>query len=657
MFRICLILFVTLTTSVFSTINHAEPTASKTNWVNNAETGVFLMRDGPGKSYAPSVLLSSDIDVNISGPVAKVVLKQRFYNAGNDFAEGLYVFPLPENSAINAMQMQIGERRIIGEIHEKAQAKKIYEAAKSAGKQTALLEQQRSNMFTSSVANIVAGETVEIIIEYTNILDVTGDTIGLRIPTTMTPRYSPELGKNSPIAGPIVDGAPEYGNVAQFKLKIDGQLPIADIESSSHDIKLAFNGGNHYISTTTPWVKMDRDFAISWQIAASRDSQAAFYHEEVDGEHYGLLLMHPPQENTDDYDPAREMIFIIDTSGSMGGEVIQQARAALLEALNRLDENDRFNIIEFNSTHSKLYNETKVANGGHLAEARSFVKGLRANGGTEMLPAVTAALNMPGDAEMLRQIIFITDGAVSNEKAIFAAVNQMLGNARLFTVGIGSAPNSYFMQKAAEFGRGGFTHVNRTDKVLAQMSALFAKLENPVLRDLSLQLPDNISVESWPKKIPDLYAAEPVLVAMKLSEMPTEIKLTGRGQNPWEKTFTLDRQQPNDNVSTLWARRKIDALTNEQIRSGQRDSNRDAITQVALAHRLVSQYTSFVAVDKTPVRKPEQPLKAEKIANLNPKGAAYPGTALGVGQLWLFSLIFGFFGWLFRNKRAKSCAA
>lgn len=619
----------------------------RAEWVNNAESGVFLLANGG--DYMPSLLLSSKVDVQVSGPVSKVTLTQKFFNSGSEFAEGLYVFPLPENAAVSAMQMRVGERLIVGEIKEKAEAKQIYEQAKREGKRAAIVQQRRPNLFTSDVANIAAGESIEVVIEYSQLLETTDSHYELRVPMTMTPRYSPQLGRNDQTAGPIFSAKAlsPASNQAQISVVIDGQLALSGIESNSHEIRHQLNNGRYEVSTHQPWVAMDSDFVLTWSVAASSELQTAFYHEQVDGEHYGLLQFFPPQQVANqsevlNYDPAREVIFVVDSSGSMGGESMRQAQQALLQALETLDGKDHFNIVEFDSANRLLFSQTERANADSLGRARGFIRQMQADGGTEILPAVMAALNMPSaePAESMRQIVFITDGAVSNEEEIFAAIHQLLGDARLFTVGIGSAPNSYFMRKAAEFGRGSFTYVNSTEDVLAQMSQLFQRLESPLLTDLSLSLPEGVSAVNWPQRIPDLYAGQPVQVSMKLSELPTQFTISGRGEKPWQQQVSLDAAQSNPSIGTLWARRKIEALMDQQIKSNQYHSQRDAIVEVALAHQLLTPYTSFVAVDKTPVRAQNQALEKGQIPNQQPKGANYPSTALGTGWQLLMALLF-----------------
>lgn len=607
--------------------------------MNDAAAGGLILNDG--RNAFPSVLLGTDIEAHVSGPVASINYSQQFYNHSQDFVEGTYVFPLPENAAVHAMSIQIGDRRIEGEIKEKAVARKIYEQAKRDAKRAALVQQSKPNLFSSSVANISPGETVQISIQYSSILDIAGQTFGLRIPMTVTPRYSSAMKADSNAAGAVLstDEIPSFSNIAKLSVTIDGQAMLTDIASDSHSVSSQFLGGQYQIATHVPSVKMDRDFQLSWRLANGAATQSALFHQEVEGEHYGLLMAVPPAADQHDYDPARELILVMDTSGSMGGEAIRQAKQALLESLKHIGPNDRFNLLEFNSDTRSLFSSTVPANDKNLARAKRFIRGLEAEGGTEMLGAIESALNMPGDSNLLRQVVFVTDGAISNEDKLFAAIHQLLGRARLFTVGIGSAPNSHFMRKAADFGRGSFVHINRTDEAAEKIAGLANKLEYPVLQDIEIQLPQGVTSENWPVKVPDLFLDEPVLVAMKFDRFPSFVTLSGYGKDVFSQRIETRHGDANSKVAILWARQKIDALMDQQIRNNAMDSERDEIVEIALNHKLLTRYTSFVAVDKTPARSAQAALTSGKISNLQVAGSAYPNTSLGSYRQLLFAAL------------------
>ena len=257
-----------------------------------------------------------------------------------------------------------------------------------------------------------------------------------------------------------------------------------------------------------------------------------------------------------------------------------------------------------------------------------------------MLPVLRDALSQPNEPGYLRQLIFITDGSVSNEQEVLSMIHQRLRQSRLFTVGIGAAPNNYLLRKAAELGRGQFTPINESEGVTEAMNRLFEKLESPLLTNLSITLPEGIQAEIWPEKLPDLYAGQPLVVAMKLNRMPEQITLHGQQPEPWQQELKLPADQQHNGVARLWARSKIEALM-DQIKRGTDESKvRPAVLEVALQHQLLSNYTSFVAVEQVQVRDSNTPLHSQQIANLNPVDhRMYPQTSLGLARIWSLSAL------------------
>lgn len=617
------------------------------------ETGSFLVRTAADQDYQPALLLGTDVDVQITGPVARVVVRQQFYNQSDVFVEGKYVFPLPEDAAVNAMTLHIGERVIKGEIHEKQQAQKIYQQALQQGKQAGLVEQQRANLFTTQVANIAPKEAILVEITYIETLARTGNEFSFYFPMTLTPRYLPPAANNlaESLGSDFIfaqDLPAELANPARINVQINNVKHLTGIESNSHTIVPQESKNAWQITTQSSHVPMDRDFKLRWKIASANEATPAFFVDQVDGSYYGLLMLMPPENPGNEAILARETIFIIDTSGSMGGESIAQAKASLLFAIAHLTEQQRFNIIEFNSTHQKLFAHSEQATASGKQQAVNFVNGLQATGGTEMAPALRSALTLPSDPEYLRQVIFITDGAVGNEDELFGIIHQLLGESRLFTVGIGSAPNGYFMKKAAELGRGTQTLISQLSDVNSAMSKLFAQLEKPLLRDIQLSLPDNIKADIYPQKIPDLYAGEPILLALKLSALPDTISIIGEGNSTWNSNvYPQDHSDTTNNnatgIASLWARAKIESLTERMRHEANTETLKREIIDVAFTHQLVSQFTSFVAVEEVVSRTPEADLNKHNVANLLPKGTAathtaYPSTATGVDLLWLSGL-------------------
>lgn len=586
-----------------------------------AKQGSLLFKSEAGYLTVPT--LETDVSIRITGMLARVKVKQRFHNATNRWMEGVYVFPLPEDAAVDHLEMRIGARMIEGQIKEREEAARTYATAKAEGRKATLLEQERPNIFTTSVANIGPDEDVAVVIEYQQTLRYDQGVFRLRFPMVVAPRYIPGSAivegfsgtgwaKNTDqvidaarITPPVLKPGKGVINPVSLSIELDAGFPLARLDSSFHRIKTTdIEGGRKRIVLDTNTTPANRDFELVWAPDTGDAPRAAMFTETRDGKTYALLMVMPPlAAKAQPERAAREVVFVIDTSGSMSGTSIEQARQALLLALSRLTPRDRFNVIQFNSVTDNLFGSAVAVTPRTIQQAQKYVQGLKANGGTEMAPALSAALANDGEGALLRQVIFLTDGSVGNEEALFDLIHKRLGRSRLFTVGIGSAPNSHFMSRAAEFGHGTFTYVGNVAEVGEKMSGLFSKLENPALTDIEIKWPTSQTVQMWPARIPDLYQGEPVLVSAALDAFAGKAIVAGkRGGEPWEVTLALDGGRVESGVNVLWARKKIDALMSS-VHDG-RDPGvvRLGVVETALEHHLVSKYTSLVAVDVTPTK-------------------------------------------------------
>jgi len=612
----------------------------------DAQTGTLLFKPKDGGETFAVLRQSTDVTLRVSGIVVRATVRQTFRNPHDDWYEGIYVFPLPENAAVDHLKMRIGDRVVQGVIKEKAAAKAAYEQAKAGGQRAALLEQERPNLFTSSVANIGPREEITVELEYQQTLRYDNGRFSLRFPTVVTPRYIPGNVKVAGLAGSgwaantdivsdaarITPPVPHPRNLAEplnpltLNVVLDAGVPLAAVDSPYHKVNVKEIDAQRREIHLEGQTWATRDFELSWAPLAAKQPQAAFFTEQKDGRTYGLLMVMPPAAAAVRALP-REVIYVIDTSGSMEGASIVQAREALQMAVERLNAGDAFNVIEFNSYAKALFNDAQPASRENISTAVRWVKHLRAQGGTEMALALNLALNGKESPDRVRQVIFLTDGAVGNEEQLFQLIASKLGDSRLFTVGIGSAPNSHFMSKAAQAGRGTFTYIGKVDEVKQKMAVLFAKLESPVLKGVQVVWPQGHSgaqVEAWPQRVPDLYLGEPIVISAALDQAQGEVKLSGlNGEAQWQATLPLSSASAGTGMGVLWAREKIGALT-DSLRDGKsEDDVRPAVVQVALAHHLVSKYTSLVAVDPTPVRHPDDPLKSAALPVNLPEGGVH----------------------------------
>ncbi len=628
--------------------------------VDDIASGSLVLQTPQGVEVATA--LETSVRMRINGLVARVSVRQSFENAGGDWAEGIYVFPLPDKAAVDHMRLLVGERVIEGEIREKEQARREYEQARREGRRTSLVEQQRPNLFTTKVANIAPGETVVVEIEYLEDLVFADGMFSLRFPLTLTPRYIPgqplpdrqgsgwsadttRVPDASLVTPPMV--ATSKAPTVTFDIDLDAGLPLDVIASRYHPITVKDEAGRYRVALSSRAAPMDHDFELVWRPEASHAPQAMIFAQTRDDEPYYLLMVMPPTAPAPDVPPMpREMVLVVDTSGSMHGVSITQARLALLRALDGLLPVDRFNVIAFNSTTTSLFPISVDASAENLARARRFVQTLGAEGGTEMRPALELALRVPPAESHLRQVVFVTDGAVGNEKELFALIERQLGPARLFTVGIGSAPNSWFMRKAAEAGRGSFTMISAQNEVGERMDRLLAKIARPQVTDIRVEWPRGAVVESYPEVVPDLYAGEPVSLRAKLAAGPAgtdTVRISGNSvTGAWQRELSIAAGLPTapaNGVAALWARGRIGHLADERRRGRNADDVRAEIVSTALAHHLVSEFTSLVAVDRTPARSAAERLRRDAVPNALPYGQSMnaifglPATATNAAQL------------------------
>ncbi len=623
--------------------NPSERSQSASRSPFQAASGTLFFPSEDGQEYLSAPVLDTTVDLKITGLICRATVRQRFHNPTADWVEGMYVFPLPEMAAVDGMTLVVGDRLIEGQIQPKEQARETYETARSEGRKASLLEQERPNIFTTSVANIGPGEEVSVSISYQQTLRFDAGGFRLRFPMVVAPRYAPGESMLEAIAapdsitldsfsqmlhgqrpGPVwleswlerVDALPAVAprvsadddpmHRVRIGVSLDAGFPIENLSSPSH--AFTFEAPEPSVRRIELLAYADRDFVLKWRLAGAAQPRAAIFAEQSRDATTVLLMLVPPTQEFEPEALQREVVFVIDTSGSMGGASIRQARAALQLALERLAPTDWFNVIAFDSTTRALFPESQPARSNQLDRAKDFVASLEATGGTEMLSAIDLALrssegkgSQSTQQDRVRQVIFITDGSISNETELFETVHQKLGPSRLFAVGIGSAPNGFFLERIAKFGRGTYTYIATPAEVEEQMGGLFAKLERPALRDVAIHWNDD--VEMWPERVPDLYLGEPLVVTARVPRVVGDVVVSGRiGDRSWESRLPFRPDAIENGIGKLWARSKIAALMDSASAGASRDAVRDAVTRVALEHHLVSKFTSLVAVDVPPTR-------------------------------------------------------
>jgi Ca-activated chloride channel family protein len=585
----------------------------------------------------PAMRLGTDIAAKVSGPVARVTVTQAFRNTSRNWMEATYLYPLPDDGAVDGLKMVVGDRVFVGKIKPREEAKQIYDEALAKGQKAGLVEEARANLFRNRVANVGPGETVLIQVEFQAPVRRVNGTYSLRLPLVAGPRYVPPhslLDGTGGVSRAALDDAanvtaplasPSLGkdlNPVSIAVDLAPGFAPARIESPYHKIDVIETGAeSRRITLAAGTVPADRDFELRWR-APGATPAVGLFHEKHDGLDYLMAAVTPPSAGPQGEAPPREMVFVIDNSGSMAGESIRAAKRSLLYALDTLRPQDRFNVIRFDDTMTELFNQPVPANAEQVALARRFANGIDADGGTEMLPALKAALADPTGGTGLRQVIFLTDGELSDEAEMMAEIDHNRGRSTVFMVGIGSAPNTYLMRRMAEAGRGTFTHVGTESESAARMQELLDRLTAPVARNLKVTVAGG-SIELTPRELPDLYAGEP-LVLLGRGKDPDHATLTVSGTvggQPWTQQLALKDAADSNAVAKQWASSRI-AEIEAQRWSGEMTSELAdaAIEQIGMGFHLVTDRTSLIAVDETPSRPAGAHLTRAELPLLLPAG-------------------------------------
>ena len=609
--------------------------------LDDVESGQLLMRSGNELSSA--ILLSTDIKIAVAGSSSRTIVSQRFINTGKTWAEGVYVFPIGKDAAVDTLKLRIGERFIEGIIKEKLEARVIYEEAKAEGKKASLIEQQKPNLFTNKIANIGPGEVVVVQIEFQSKLLPKDGSWELRVPLVSAPRFDlPTIEENIKFGNAGFSNAKinsdynenidvkvleeeELFNPVEISIDLNTGFELNSLKSAFHKVDIEkLTNGHHRINLPGP-ISSDRDFVLRWT-AKDKDTQTSLF-KETKGEYDHLLLtLNPPLTNKNNHSPKREIIFIQDISGSMSGEPMKQSKIGLEMAIKRLKPNDKFNIVLFNDRYSSYARTPVLATAKERDKAIRYVRRLSAENGTDMYPALSFSLNnFRSNKSVLKQLIFLTDGAVTEETKLFSLINSKLKTSRLFTIGIGSAPNSFFMTRAAEIGRGSHIHIGDMSEISVRMEELFNKIENPAITDLELILPKGFKAEVYPNPLPDLYVGDPLSIAIRGKNASGMAQITGNiGNQKWVAKIPLDQGAKQIGIAKLWAREKISNLERNRVSLNPNENQKAhmdrKLLQTALNYGLVSRLSSMVAVDITPSRPVGVELGSTKLKAAIPDG-------------------------------------
>ncbi len=588
--------------------------------------------DKKGKSIGECPLKNTNVKAEISGFLSRVKVTQEFENKFTEPIEAVYVFPLPSNSAVDDMTMKIGERTIRGKIMKRDEAKQVYETAKNAGQTASLLDQERPNIFTQAVANIMPGEKISIEISYVETLKYEDGSYEFSFPMVVGPRYKPasmSTEQKQAITPPVALKT-RAGHDISIEISLDAGVPVEEVRSTSHEIEtinLSSNSSN--IKLKAGEVIPNKDFILRYDVTGKKINDAILTHSEGKGGYFSLILQPPDKIESRDVTP-KEIVFVVDTSGSMGGFPLDKAKESMKMALDGLYPNDTFNLITFAGDTAILFDKPVPATKGNLDKAQKFLDGQRGGGGTEMMKAIKVALDPSDSQQHLRIVCFMTDGYVGNEGEILSEI-QKHPNVRVFSFGIGSSVNRFLLDKMADEGRGEVEYVALTDDGSKAAKRFHERIRNPLLTDISIDWNGLEVADVYPKRQPDLFSAKPLIIHGRYTKSGSgTIKLKGKfaGQEVVREipvNFS-DNATGNDVLATLWARTKIDDLMSNDYNSVAQNGKtkpeiEQQITQLGLEFRLMTQFTSFVAVEEKVVNQNGKPVRVDVPVEL-PQGVS-----------------------------------
>ncbi len=593
-------------------------------WAETPGQGSLTIIEPDGNSGGGCPLEHTSVRGEISGFISRVSVVQTFHNPRQDKIEAIYTFPLPNEAAVDEMLMRVGSRVVRGEIKKREEARRIYQEARDRGNVASLLDQERPNIFTQSVANIMPGEKVEITIRYVEMLPYNDGSFKFVFPMVVGPRFIPGVPTEKQGAGwaPDTDKVPDASRITpivtpegtraghdiDLTVSIDAGVPIRELKSKLHEVTIQRGGPTRAEVALQDQKEIpNRDFVLEYGVAGDQIQSGFLAHKEGD-EGYVALIMIPPKKVSPEQIAPKEMIFVIDRSGSQHGKPLDKAKETMKYVIEHMNQDDTFNVIDFGNTARMLFSEPKKNSPETRAKAMKYIYALDANGGTWMGPAVEKVCNIPAQENRLRIVTFMTDGYVGNDFEIISLVQKLRGKSRWFPFGAGNSVNRFLLDNMARVGGGEVDYIllNRPGEEVAKK--FYQRIAAPVLTNISLQM-DGLSLqETFPKDVSDLWDRKPIIFKAKYSKAAkgtVVIKGFAAGK-PYEEKLEInlpEREAANSSLGSLWARAKVDDLMDLDLIGVQRgkvkEEIREEIIQVALKHRIMTQFTSFVAVEET----------------------------------------------------------
>jgi Ca-activated chloride channel family protein len=591
----------------------------------------FFVQGDPNLDQLP--LKDTRVQIDVSGVIADVKVTQTYRNEGSRPINARYVFPASTRAAVYAMRMRIGDQVIVAKIREREQAKQEFEKAKQEGKSASLLEQNRPNVFSMSLANLMPGDQVEVELRYTELLAPTDSVYEVVFPTVVGPRYSSQsessaTEEDKSVKNPYLHQGVKPTSSLHISARISAGVPIRDLICTSHQITPQWQSPAvaHLALDNTAQFEGNRDFILRYRLSGDQIASGLLLYKGAD-ENFFLYMAQPPQRVADAEIPAREYIFVVDVSGSMYGFPLNTAKSLMRELIGQLRPSDLFNVILFSGDSAALSAKSLRADQQNVSKAIQLIEQQRGGGGTELLAAVKHAMSLPREANISRSVVLVTDGYISAEKGVFDYIRDNLNQCNIFSFGIGSSVNRYLIEGVAKAGMGE-PFIVTTEAEAPAVAAKFQEyIQTPLLTDIQVRSVGFDVYDVNPGRLPDLFAQRPVILFGKWrGPVNGTLEMRGRtGQGEYLTRVDVAGVQPdeaNQALRYLWARSRIAELSDYGFGDPDADRIRD-ITTLGLKYNLLTQYTSFIAVremlsnNQGPAQDVEQPLPLpQEVSNL-----------------------------------------
>lgn len=594
--------------------------------------GSLAFADASGQPQGFCPLKQTNVKAEISGPLVRVNVTQRFHNPSSHKIEAVYTFPLPHEAAVDDMTMRIGDRVVKGKIKRRDEARKIFDAARNRGQLASLLDQERPNIFTQAVTNIPPGAEILITISYVEALPYEAGNYNFVFPMVVGPRYSPAGTNPARITPPVTPEGTRAGHDITLDVTIDAGVPIEKLASPTHDVEVKQSApAKAFVHLKNLTAIPNKDFVLKYDVAGLKIADAVLTHKDNRGGFFSLILQPPDRPAAAEITP-KELVFVIDTSGSMHGYPLDKVKEVVKLAFDGMNPRDTFNLITFSGDEHILFPQPVPATRENIQTAWEFLKSRQGRGGTEMMKAIRAALDPTDKQDHVRIACFMTDGYVGNDMEIIAEV-QKHPNARVFSFGIGSSVNRYLLDGMAKHGRGEVEYVALNEDGSAAARRFHERVRNPLLTDIAIDWNGLPVSDVYPGYQPDLFSAKPLVITGRYANAARgTLRLKGKiAGRPYvrEIAVNLPASEPqHDVLATLWARTKVNDLMAQDLTGIQNAATKpevqEAITKLGLDFRLMTQFTSFVAVEENTVTEGGKPRVIDVPVEM-PEGVSYQG--------------------------------